>query len=186
MIDYDRLSYRRRQMGFSLTCVPAFLYIRYRQKLQERYAHPSVHSIHPSYKVHISAAHLACDIYVIFPLDSVKIDHDSRSSFLTEKSKRRTLFRQSTTFWHINIFFRTHAQTQNTIYSLATLHGTGRPWCTRQNRPSTWQVCDVRGEFGLETDKHCDTRQQHHIVTKSIAITVHRQKDDGVCMPIFI
>lgn len=77
--------------------------------------HPFVHSIHPSCNVHISAIQSACDIYVIFSLDSDRVDHDSRDSFLTEKTKGGPSFRHGTIFWYINVFFRTDAQTQNTI-----------------------------------------------------------------------
>jgi hypothetical protein len=86
------VSSRRRQMGFSLTCVPAYMYIRHVQKHRRDmrpFVHPSIRfrclSLRASYVLiwHMTSS------YVICSLDSTRVAHDSRSSFSDREKQRR-------------------------------------------------------------------------------------------------
>jgi hypothetical protein len=169
------------------------MYVRYVQK-HRRDMRPFVHpSIHPSVpyclSLRVLRACMACDIYVIFSLDSTPAAHDSRSSFSDREKQRRHRrpLCPALTLRYLDLQspFVPHAQT--TEHYLKPCDAT----CNRivvvyqVNSSLTWQLRDVRRKFGSETWAR-DTRQRHHVAMSSITTIFSLKNDNSVSTNISI
>jgi hypothetical protein len=132
---------------------------------------------------------MACDIYVIFSLDSTPAAHDSRSSFSDREKQRRHRrpLCPALTLRYLDLQspFVPHAQT--TEHYLKPCDAT----CNRivvvyqVNSSLTWQLRDVRRKFGSETWAR-ETRQRHHVAMSSITTIFSLKNDNSVSTNISI